>query len=245
MLLLLTPANSGSTAIAEFLSQADGVFGLTPRFEGQWLLPTLSNDNRWREDHRIEDVEIARVWKRRIRAISRHATEIRYIVEKSPPNMMRHSQILRIMPKVRVVVNNRNPFAQVASSGFRYKEFSALDPESRLEECLARVDVWLDRSKRLRDISQEHGYPTLTYERFCEAPLSIFEAFGFDDETVKRQSISAEVSVKDYAPQQVTNMNPSQIRKLSSMELDRMSKRLDAHKDVLSFFGYSHDPEET
>ncbi|WES64210.1 sulfotransferase [Microbacter sp. GSS18] len=235
VLLLLTPPNSGSTAIAKLVGTIPGVVGLGGSSEGQWLVPPLREADRWWPEKYVDYAAVASTWARRIDEI-RAERPVEFVLEKSPPNMVRYRDLLGILPNARVVVNNRDPYANVASQIKRYHE-AHYPGAPRLDVIAHLADQWRFRSRILRRAHLEDGFPVVGYERFCESPRDILTAFGLEagDDFAE----DAEIRVKDYEPQAIRNMNAEQTARLSPEELDTVSRRLEAEPDLLEFFGYA------
>lgn len=233
-LLLLTPPNSGSTAIATFLGQMDAIATLHDRkYEGQFLVRGLREADRWWPEKYVDYKSVAGVWKTRIDAL-RSERDFTYILEKSPPNLVRYKALLRILPNTRVVVNNREPYANIVSQLHRY--YTGPDAELRRVDAIRFLaEQWLYRSRMLRAACVDDGYPVVTYEAFCANPMAIVQAFGLDETGL---SGSHKVKVKDYDAQEIRNMNAEQIGMLSPKDIGEISEILARAPDLVGFFGY-------
>ncbi len=237
LLLLLTPPFSGSTAIAAFLAQLQGAIGLARRYEGQWLVPALSASNRWQSGIDVDWADVARKWGAVIDAAPADAMPIRYVIETSPPNMVRYQGVISLFERISVVVNNRNPFANVASVAYRMTpDLDDKTSEDRKEIIDGIVKSWIKRSALLKDIAQTETFPLLGYENFCADPLQVFETFGVQGPQAVEDYA---VSVKDYPAQPIRNMNAEQIARLTAQDIGQIQDALSGHGDLLGFFGYS------
>lgn len=238
--LLLTPPNSGSTAIADFLFQHPAALRLTPRYEGQWLVPGLSARNRWDPGKAVDWDSVRAVWAAALGPGA--AAEGRFLIEKSPPHMMRHRAVAALFPAHAAVVNVRDPFACVASMALRYHDLDALEGAARRTVLAALTAEWAERAARLRAIAEDEGRPVLTYEAFCRDPARIFALFGIATEGVGIDP-GRGVRVNDHPVRPITDMNRAQIGRLRAEDREVIAAGLAGHRAVLAFFGYADDPE--
>ncbi|SDB48102.1 sulfotransferase [Bauldia litoralis] len=242
MLLLLTPPNSGSTSMADFMAQSPQVGGLQRRYEGQWLVDHLHEKDRWNDQKPCDYEMIGKVWREAADATMQKHPEVIYLIEKSPPNMVRYREILALFDRTRVVINNRDPYASVSSLGYRYHGFDELDRAQRLERVESLAERWIGCARMLKRIAEREGYPMIRYEEFCEAPEAIFQKFGLSETGSAGADRNYLVNVKDYPSQPIRNMNEDQISKLSTEEIERIGKTLSTDADVVRFFGYEIRP---
>ena len=103
----LTFRNSGSTAIAQLLSTNPLVALLNKRGEGQWLVPGMCEHDRWDEAKPVDFDSVKAVWLNRYQQIKARRTdrEIKYILEKSPPNIMRIRSLIGLFRKTIAVAS--------------------------------------------------------------------------------------------------------------------------------------------
>ena len=71
---------------------------------------------------------------------------------------------------------------------------------------------WIARNKKIYEISQKYETPIIRYENFCSDPTLIIKYLP--DDLIHTLDFNTAVSVKDYKPQKIVNMNKSQIEKL-------------------------------
>ncbi|GAB4269927.1 MAG: hypothetical protein Kow0013_21780 [Pararhodobacter sp.] len=202
----------------------------------------MVHHNRWSENKKIDAEAVRATWLKRVARIRRAGAPVDYIMEKSPPNMMRHRLIAGLFSECRLVCNTRNPYANVASMAFRYTDYAEQDESGRREICERIARKWVRCAGKIRQIVQEEGCPLLTYEQFCEEPQAIFRAFGFDHAVLSRVSTERAVKVKDHAVQTITNMNQRQIARLDDASIEAVRAVIAPHGDLLDFFGYAEDP---
>lgn len=112
---LITPPYSGSTAIAKLLDTSHKTMTLTPNGEGQWLIPGLCQQDRWKPEKEVNYESVKAVWLNAFQKEKRVNSHIDVVIEKSPPNMMRLDNLLSQFTDYSILANNRNPYANCAS----------------------------------------------------------------------------------------------------------------------------------
>lgn len=243
-LVLLTPPNSGSSAIAEFLAQAPGITGLGKSgvdagggYEGQWLVPGLAEVDRWWPEKYVNWASVAGTWSQ---SIKRKAAvgQVDFILEKSPPNIVRYQGLKKILEDARFVINNREPFANVASQIKRYQA-NIYKGAPRAEAIKHLAEQWLYRSRHLHRAQREEGFAMFSYEEFCADPQGIVEAFGLLEKIELDRDY--QVRVKDYAALEIINMNQQQVAELTADEIGLIRGVLASDHDVVRQFGYKID----
>lgn len=236
MYFLLTPSNSGSTAMADYFCQLDNVCGLHHRYEAQWLIENLCDEDRWFAGKIIDYDQVRETWFGRFRQLAESNPGIDAIFEKSPPNLVRYRALMRTFPNSAFVVSNRNPYAVIASQWKRYHAIVSSPRSDRTQVMRRLVYDWVERSEYLRRAVVEDGLPMLTYEEFCSDPLRIFPMFGITSPPCA--DARYEVAVKDYPRQVIVNMNEEQIDGLRPCDIEVATEALAAQDRLLGFFGY-------
>jgi len=94
-LFIITPPYSGSTALAILLNGSPNSMILNPRGEGQWLIQSFCDDDRWNPAKEVDWELVKRTWLERYRIINLHVSRVRVVIEKSPPNMVRINQLIK------------------------------------------------------------------------------------------------------------------------------------------------------
>jgi hypothetical protein len=241
-LILLTPPNSGSSAIANFIGQAQGVnglgwpeFGAGRAYEGQWLVPGLTGVDRWWSEKYVNWSSVSGTWGQRITQIERRRP-VEYVLEKSPPNIVRYKALRQMLPNARFVINNREPFANIASQIMRYGA-TIYKGVPRDEAITHLAELWLYRSRHLRQAKIDEGYELLSYEDFCADPSAIAGAFGLEGAVDLRSDYA--VQIKDYDRGEIRNMNARQVAQLSDAETGLIASILTREPELVDFFGYN------
>ncbi len=237
-LFIITPPFSGSTAISQIINTSHRTMFLQPRGEGQWLIPGLCEKDRWSPDKKVNYTSIKSVWLKRFQLVNSLTQNIDVVIEKSPPNMMRLEKISSQFDEFSYLANNRNPYANCASILYRNNDAENLSPTQRklILERLARD--WQIRSNIIKGLILKLKIPMITYECFCENPLSILNKLNLPDGVIETINFQTKVKVKDYKIQTISNQNNRQISNLTPDEIDSVSQVLRNSKDLLKFFEY-------
>lgn len=242
MIFLLTPPNSGSTAISQVFNNSQNVSQLQNRAEGQWLIKGLCKEDRWKQEKLVDTQSIRSIWVNECYKKYKSEGAV-YFIEKSPPNMMRIELLQSIFPSHILLANNRDPYANVSSMFYRYtKDIDKLSITERDAEILKFVKDWVMRSTVLKEIIQSQNVPYLSYEQFCEKPNLLQEII--DSSTFGGQvklDFKTTLKVKDYEPQPVINFNQKQIAKLTNSDIEIITSYLQDNEDLLSYFGYAYN----
>jgi hypothetical protein len=240
-LFLFTPPYSGSTALAKILNSAHGSMALNGNCEGQWLVPGMCKLDRWKPEKHIEWSSVRSVWLSKVRMVEDLVGRIDLVIEKSPPNLVRSSQLLENFPNHEIIVFNRNPYANCASILFRHHDPENKSEEQRIKIVEGLAKQWAFRSAYAKKIIDLHDPVAFTYEEFCSDIASTMNA------TVERISLlnginpDIEVKIKDYAPQKISDQNKRQIAKLSERELEVIGQTLKENESLLNSFGYTSE----
>ena len=237
----LTFRNSGSTAIAQLLSTNPLVALLNKRGEGQWLVPGLCEDDRWDEAKPVDLDSVKAVWLNRYQQIKARRThrEIKYILEKSPPNIMRIRSLIGLFRKTIAVASVRDPYANISSCGFRYQRFDKIDEAARLDRLDQLTHDWVQANGKIRELVEDIGIRVVRYEEICVDPIASMSKLDLPEEIITNIDMTSELSIKDYPKQSMTDMNAKQRDLLTSREIEKIGTLLKPHHGLLSFFGYA------
>ncbi len=238
LLMLLTPPNSGSTAIADFVAQIDAIEGFNRRYEGQWLVRKVMVDERWKRKTKVNYKRIRTVWLQAFHRQRAKNPKLKYIFEKSPPNMLRYNQLSKLFVDTRIIVNIRDPYANISSIVHRYYGFADLDDVKKMHILQKAGEAWQRRARMLKRIVRKENCKFLTYEQFCKNPIDILRLLNLD-EYKNIVDMNYKVKVKDYSVAEVRNLNESQIAKFSSTDISVISQVLVKKPQLLKFFGYT------
>ena len=237
-LFIITPPFSGSTALSELLNTSHRTMILQERGEGQWLIPGLSENDRWDPNKEIDYLSVKAVWLNKFQEIQKLTQNIDVVIEKSPPNIMRIENISRQFKNYSFIANNRDPYANCASILYRNHNVKQLKPEERIDIVKKLARNWLMRSDKIQELVLHLDIPLLTYEDFCKNPESILDNLKLPDGVAQSINFQAEVKVKDYEKQGIVNQNERQIAKLTDEDINNISDILKSNEKLLDFFGY-------
>ena len=237
-LFLITPPYSGSTAIAKILDTSPKIATLTPRGEGQWIVPGLCEKNRWDPEKEVDYESVKAVWLNVLQEKMKSTPNIDVVIEKSPPNIMRIDKLSSQFDDYSFLANNRNPYAICASALYRIHDPENISKIKRKELLDELAQNWVLRSLRIKEAIINNSIPLLTYEEFCQNPRSILKLLRLPEGVVDTINVNAKVKVKDYKVQSIANQNERQMSNLTSDDFDCISHVLDKDSTLLGYFGY-------
>jgi hypothetical protein len=238
ILFIITPPYSGSTALAQLLNSSNRTMLLQKRGEGQWLIPGLCESDRWSPDKKVNYESVKAVWLHNYQRAIRSDKAIDVVIEKSPPNMMRIEELSAQFRSCSFMANNRNPYANCASILYRRHDAQHIGVENRVRVLENSVDLWIQRSHRIKALIQNLRIPLVTYEVFCKDPNTVIGALQTPRGVAESIDPDACIKVKDYKVQKIVNHNERQISLLSDREIGALSAILVGHKQMMSYYDY-------
>ena len=152
--------------------------------------------------------------------------------------MMRMERLCAQFRDYSFIANNRNPYANCASILYRGYKAEKLSINERKEILSLLSAKWLMRSLKIKDLMSTFNAPLLTYEEFCRNPSSIMDILNLPDGVSESINPNADVIVKDYGAQPISDQNQRQVSKLNDEEIDHISESLKSNNQLLDFFGY-------
>jgi hypothetical protein len=254
-LFLLTMPNSGSTALAKVLMTAQAAVALTPRCEGEWLVPSLSNlRRRWLQEHSPPMSRIRARWMARLRKTA--DGQRRLVVEKSPSNMVRIDRLRVAMAPMTTytMILVRDPYAVCESWHRRYGMSSLAKssmPELRgvndeREYFRSLGERWVRHATILAN-QRSKSVCVVRYEDFVGDPQAVLDEIAAHIPALADATPHNLLKVKDYGPQRLRDMNDQQIKALTDTQIAAISSGLERGIDVVRSFGYAlrpHHPAE-
>ena len=236
-LFIVTPPYSGSTALAAILQSSPHVASLQERAEGQWLIPELSAADRWKPNKYIDYESVRRVWLARAAQIKTEQKDVKVIVEKSPPNMVRLGKLIERFASYSLLANNRNPYANISSLSVRVGNADQSESE-RLEQLSFLAKRWVERSELIQSLISQYKMNLITYEQFCANPEILLAMLNLPKGIAETVVTDQEISIKGQELKPLVNYNQKQISLLSAKEIEVISDVLQNHQKLLTFFGY-------
>jgi hypothetical protein len=237
-LFLVTPPFSGSTAVARILTTSPEATALHETCEGQWLVPGLSEADRWDPGKRVDYKSVKAVWLHEYQKRAEVQPELKVVVEKSPPNTVRLEAIISLFKDVSFLAMNRDPYANCSSILHRHFRTSELTLIERKEKLKAIAERWIFRSKTLMGLARQYNMPVVSYESFCENPAYLIRFLRLPKSVIETIDFEARVNIKDYGVRGISNHNSRQIWMLSDADIEHIQEAISPHDDVIQFFGY-------
>ena len=237
-LFIITPPYSGSTALSKLLNTSHKTMLLQSRGEGQWLVPGLCEKDRWSPEKEVNYLSVKATWLSTYQRVNRLTQNVDFVIEKSPPNMMRMEQLSSQFRDYSYIANNRDPYANCASILYRHHDADNLSPHKRKEVLYNLTNNWIMHSEKIKSLISSLSAPLLTYEEFCSNPSSVVEMLKIPKGVSESINPNATVKVKDYKPQPISNQNERQISKLTDEEIEYISESLKPKSELLECFGY-------
>lgn len=243
-LFVFTPPNSGSTALAKILNSAHSSMTLKKNGEGQSLIPGLHKSGRWNPEMKIDWSSVKAVWMSKVRMVEELVGRIDFVIEKSPPNLVRSAQLLEQFPKHEIIVFNRNPYANCASLLYRHHQPDLKSEDERIATLKVLAKKWLIRAGYAKNIITHHSPVTFTYEELCGDVAATVAKIKEQIPLLEGISPELEIKVKDYPPQKISDQNKRQIANLSEREKEAIGESFKEHEELLNSFGYTSDYTE-
>ena len=244
-LFVATFANGGSTALAKLLVSSPDAAMLHSEGEGQWLVPQLAGaGQRYDADVPIDWGKVRSVWMHEIRVKRRPCV----VVEKSPPNLVRLRPILAAFADMPATVLRftRDPYAVCASWSKRYtpgklardwgEQTQAMAPESNAFFA-ALGGIWGNRAALMVELADVTDL-TLRYEDLVADPGAALAPLKARISLLAKVRADAQLSVKDYRPQGLADMNGDVVARLTSAQIDAISAGLAPHRASVAALGY-------
>ena len=234
-IFVLSLARSGSTVFAEMLNTLPSSVVLHEKGEGQWLIRGMCERGKWNKGKKMNYDSIKKVWSKRVSLIEKlSGNKVKFVIEKSPPNIMRVEEIRKNFENISFLSLNRNPIAYCSSSFKNNYGYEYENDRKKIFEEIAKG--WIERSRVLKKWIEKYDVKHTSYERLCKYTskcISKIHDKYFCDEKVHRGNINRKVS-----EQEIVNMNKKQISNLKEDDFVSIKSVLSSHLSLLSFFGY-------
>lgn len=224
-IFILCPNYSGSTLLWKLVASSPAVSSLPA--EGQFL-PEVSSIMRrdpWNKDAELPWEEIKSVWE------SYWDLSKPFLIEKSPPHLIRARDILKHFSPVSFLIMVRNPYAHIEGLLRRNK----FDPSGAAEFSIRCLKQQAENAKTLENSL------CLTYEELATDPktasIKIQEflpglgMLGHDQKFFIH-------SIDGRQARGIVNFNQKKINNLRYSELKQINEVLSQHREILSHWGY-------
>lgn len=228
LIFIFTPPNSGSTMLAHILNSSEKTLILNPKSEGQWLVDELSGPGRWEEKKKVDWNKVKNIWFEKFFIQKEINSKIEFIIEKSPPNIIRYKDILRTFKSYKIITFIRDPFATCASMTSRMTSNRTIKV-NRIDLIKANIERWILINKHINKIKNRYETLSLTYEKMCdETDQTYKDIINFIPE-ISDINPYKKYKVKDYSPNNLFNFNKKQIGFLSNYEKVVIKNMLDKY----------------
>lgn len=235
-IFLLNPPFSGSTVMAKVLLTSPVTWSPSRNAEGQRVEEVTEEmrRDRWNPEVDFDWARIRAAW------LKLKPDDKTVMIEKSPPNLLRVSSIMKTFANSVFVVSNRDPYAWLGGViNHKIYRCQVSKPRRRAEVIQQEISRWVFRSKVLiKDVELVRGRCLVTrYLDFCSAPeIFLQNLYSFCGDLKADPHVP--VRVKSYPVQGVVNMNPRQIARLTPSDVALANSVLVDASATLNFFGY-------
>lgn len=236
-IFLLTQPNSGSTVIAKYITNNESIGSLTHNAEGHRLVNGLYStyQNRWNSnypDSYLKYLSIKSTYKKSFYKNNKRKN-IEFIFEKSPTNIVRYKKLAKLFDKNIILINFRNPYANILSQLKRFKKNNSITSDKEILDKLIRTYIF--RQEFLFKALDE-GVQFINYEKFCENPNLIYKKLKIKHETNQKDYFKTKV--KDYSESKIFNMNQQFLEDEYSWHREVIKKEIIEYKSRFFDIGY-------
>jgi hypothetical protein len=226
-LFILCPPYSGSTALWKLIATSEAVSVLPA--EGQFLpeVRDILRRDPWNADVRLPWERIKAVWH------GYWDPRKALLVEKSPPHIIRASEIADHFRPAYFILMVRNPYAHCEGL-IRRNGWSATESAKFSVRCLR---------EQARNVEQLENTLCFTYEQLTENPQAIslrIQAFMPEIGELKYTDRFSLRSLDGVAKRPLLNLNRKKINALSMQDLKEINNVLRENDDIMTFWGYSY-----
>lgn len=247
-LFIFTFPNGGSTALADLLGSSSRARRLTSDYEGQRLIPELMRlPDRALEKPLVSSRKLRANWLRK--ALKNDDGQPFVVIEKSPDSMFRHRHIQASFAGMvqHSIVLTREPLPTCASWIKRYDITEMArrwaghfgipcETDDEILRILARI--WLRRAEYLRRCNEDAAL-LISYEELCTDTERYIELLVGLEPLLADVDAGARLSVKDYRPEPIRNMNEDNLAYLTGHQIDVLSAELRKNEALIGYFGYA------
>lgn len=229
-LFILCPPYCGSTLMHEMLRSspavsANNIFGTC---EGQSLpafRQLIDYQMRWSEEYTYPWESIKKIWMN-------HWDQSKpLLLDKSPPNLIRTSSLMKYFQPSRFIAMTRNPYVHCEAL-MRRDKMPPLQAAKRSLQCLKHQQ---QNMKQISDIT------LVRYEDLVQSPEQIKSQILKFLPTLLDINIDKQFKAHNYKHQKsrITDFNQGKIERLSSSNLKKINTIFKPYANVLHFFEYS------
>lgn len=245
-LFIISPNNSGSTFLQKALATSEHTWNL--KKEGQhtygFVGPTPYSINQslvWaahKEGIEILSKESAYDWQATRKAWYFQAYSKNYkstiFIEKSPPSLLRVTQLENIFRNAKFIFMVRNPYA-VVEGILRWRKRTGSVSATRAAEHI--MQCFYFQQKNIEKFVNNGVF--FKYEEMCSKPELIQSKIQVLVPELNDFQLNQKLSVKGRYCETLQDMNARQIECLTKEKLERINSVFTQHKQVMKYFDYA------
>lgn len=226
-LFILCPEYCGSTLLQEILSTSpvvspNNIFGTR---EGQSLpefREMVNYKKRWDPDYEYPWQDIKRIW------LKYWDTSKLFLLDKSPPNLLRADVIQEFFDPSYFIIMVRNPYVHTVSMMRKNK----MAIETAAQHAISCLKFQKKNHDRLKN------NVLIRYEDLCDETEEVKKKLIRFLPTLGKLNTDKEFNAHRTKPERITNMNKSKIDNLSIQDLELINSVFQEEEDLFRFFNY-------
>lgn len=224
-IFILCPPYSGSTVLWKLVATASSVSSLPS--EGQFIPEVMEQmrQNPWDYQVKLPWERIKNVWD------SKWDLSKPFLIEKSPPNLIRSKEIEEHFQPVHFIIMVRNPYAHCEGLIRR----NGWDANTAAEFSAARLQDQVENAKRLS------GAVRFTYESLVATPFEVVRKIETAIPQLGKLDTNAQFvtqAIDGVRKRGLVDFNEQKIENLSASQIETINRVLSKIPDVMKFWGY-------
>ena len=225
-IFIFSPPYCGSTLLQKMLSTSSAVSSL-PK-EGQFIeeVKDIFRKDPWNQNIDIPWKDVKRCWHQYW-----DSGKI-YLLEKSPPHIIRVNEIVDFFSPLKGIILVRNPYAHVEGLMRRNSKLDSIKATKFVISCL---------QMQKENIELINENIVIKYEEICTDALVIEKRIIDFLPNIGCLNIDREFnlhSIDGQCIRKIENLNYKKIRRLSSRDIYQISNTLEKHRNIMEFWGY-------
>ena len=225
-IFLLCPPYSGSTVLWKLLSTSNAVSSLPS--EGQFIpeVKEVMRQDPWNSDVKLPWKKIKEVWDRY------WDQDKPLLLEKSPPHIIRTSEIVEHFSPIYFLLMIRNPYAHC--EGLIRRNRNAKKAAEFTVRCMRQ---------QAENADTLNNTLCFTYEELVKNPEFIsrkIRSFLPEIGELKHTQKFKVHSIDGVLERELTNLNNKKINNLSVNDLKQINKVLKENADIMDYWGYEY-----
>lgn len=225
-LFILSPPYCGSTLLSKLIATSDQVSFLPE--EGQFIaeVKDCMRQDPWHPEKVMPWQEIKAVWHRY------WDKDKRYLLEKSPPNIIRAKEIQAHFQPAYFIINVRDPYAYCEGL---MRRRTGWDEKRAADFCILCLKTQIENLKTLGNTI------SITYEQLCdnsEEAFNTIEQFLPNIGDINTDQTFSLHSIDGQTKRKITNLNRKKIQRFPAKSIRLITQYFEPHLDVIEFWGY-------